>query len=775
MNRILFHHTEEDIAYLPFLKKVITAGTAQIILSHRVPVSVTEIWMAARERGITQVATTSDVLLKLLIKSARKKNSVIDYAGSIIPYKEIEFLILPPVQHLVSTGEGEFLYKRYFSKFLAPQKWLQIPQFSWELFDPSRFHYLLSEFQKAYFISCDIETGREQDRIITCVSYTAVFLHTSTNSYSCLTVCIPFTDEYNLATIKAFATTAAPKIFQNGKYDNAYLLRFGIITYNYAFDTINLFHSWYSELPKDLGFITAFMIRNWQYWKDEADTTDRMEYYRYNAKDAFTTAIDFLALLHEIPQWAWQNYLLEFPLTFPCILTELTGLKRDTPYMEDATLRFEVEQEKKLSSLRKMIDSPTYNPNSWQQTLKVFSALGSEDVKSTDDQHRDIVAHRHPLNMRLMNSLKEYKEDGKVLSTYLRDKKSKTGQQKTWFGRIFYNLNPFKTDTARLASSESQFWCGWQIQNFPRDDENFSVRKGVIADPGFFFGEADYSQNETWGTAYLSGDKNLVKTIEDRSKDFHGLNIQAFFGVPYEQVVETKWNEEEQEWVHKTLDKALRDTGKRTNHGANYNMSAPVLLSTMGIAAVLRARKLLQLPRTMSLLAVCQYLLDTFDTTYPVVRGEHYKFIRKEIATKQMLVGPDSWTRYCFGRPAQNKRDMNRYGAHRPQSLAATQLNKAYLRVFYEVALPFSKDFKLGPQIHDSILFQYRRGRIDLAYRVRDCMINPLEVTDIFGIKRWLNVPIDLKGEGENWSEMKSLSKREPNYGYEELLVTNAP
>ena len=87
------------------------------------------------------------------------------------------------------------------------------------------------------------------------------------------------------------------------------------------------------------------------------------------------------------------------------------------------------------------------------------------------------------------------------------------------------------------------------------------------------------------------------------------------------------------------------------------------------------------------------------------------------------------------------------------------ELNAAYMRVFYEIALQETRDFKLGPQIHDSILFQYKKERVDLAFKVQECMNNPLTVIDVFGKSRVMSIPTDLKGEAETWSELKTIYK----------------
>jgi len=177
----------------------------------------------------------------------------------------------------------------------------------------------------------------------------------------------------------------------------------------------------------------------------------------------------------------------------------------------------------------------------------------------------------------------------------------------------------------------------------------------------------------------------------------------------------------------------------------------------MGIENVLRARSMLRLPKNWTLLEVCRYLLAVFDKTYPIVRGPWYDKIKVDVITTHMLVGPTGWTRYCFGNPVRNKRDMNRYAAHPPQSLNAMTLNQAWLKVFYEVALPNPKDFKLCAQIHDSILFQYRVGRDDLIRSVHQCMLFDTAVVDTFGTSRILRVPVSMKAEGKTWADVKKV------------------
>lgn len=759
MENILFQCTKDDIPYLGMLKPLLS-GRAAVTVSNKTPVAMTEVWLTAKSKGATKVVTSCPTTLKLLLQDQTAK--IDDYAGSLIDWTannaakdQLEVLIVHPVEHLLSVTYGKFLYERYLSKFLKPSSWMSLPKFSWQLFEPSKTEDLLSLFATANFIAADIETGAEEERIITCISFAAVHIDAVSKSYTITTVVVPFTDLFNIAFTRSMLGLSVPKVFQNGQYDQAYLLRYGIKTTNWLFDTKNLFHSWYSELPKRLDFITSFTLRKTIYWKGMSKTNDLMIYYEYNARDSYNTALALLSMLTEVPEYAWTNYFQEFPVEFPCLMAGLRGLKINPITQARLATNVEASFNKALNSLRIMVGNKDFNPGSWQQTQKLFEALGSGDIKGTGKIPRDKVMARHPLNRRILTQIDTYRSDRKLFGSYV-------GKEIVWDGRLFYSLDPSGTDTSRLASRESQFWCGIQIQNIPRDDDEMeiNIKEMFEADSGFVMGECDYSQAETWDTAYISGDVKLLEAVNDRTKDFHGRNASEFFGIPYDKIVNSSFDEQLQEWIHSTLDKAIRNLSKRTNHGANYNMMAQMLLDTMGIQNVIKAKTLLGLPANLSLIGVTTYLLKRFDETYPVVRGDYYTDIKNKVASTGMLVSAIGTTRKCFGNPSKSKLWMNAYAAHPSQHLNAVCLNRSYRRVFHEIALDEPDDFKLGPQIHDSILFQYRIGRTDLAFRVKNAMEFQLPVRDIFGITRTLSIPVDLKGEGTNWSNLIPL--REP-------------
>lgn len=754
MTRLLYLGTAQDKSYLTDLKSCVHGANVTVSLKG---MSLVHAELLCKSKGIEAIFTNDVEILKLLLNwtDKRKDPSLDNYAGSLFKHNGVEYLIINPLQHLVSVPYGQFILKRHISKLACRSDWMPGTEFNWCILDGSNVESVFARYLSAYAIACDIET-LPSPLAIRCIGYTAVFLDPvkGITTHSCV---LPLTSEWALAWMRKFNwELTAPKIFQNGKYDNAYLSMFNAVPYNWLWDTAHLFHSWYSELPKDLAFLNAFFVREAMYWKDLADTQDLHEYYRYNALDTWATANVWIAQMMQMPEWARQNYLMEFPLVFPCHLSEMTGMKRDVAALESGRNKLAAEIAADESSLSTMTATPGFNSNSYIQVRKLLKCLTGTEHTESDETYLKKMALKHPLNSRLCNKILDIRGKRKLKSTYLRTDADITKENpkgyKEYRGRILYAINPHGTDTGRCASKEHHFWCGLQIQNIPTVDKDGGATKStVIADAGFRFAEVDLEQAETRDTAYASGEERLIAAVES-DRDFHSVNASAFFGVPYESIYD--------DVRKKKLDVKLRDLAKRVNHGANYLMGWSVLIDTMGEDKIWQAKRMLKLPSSYTLRHVAEYLLAQFHKTYPKLSSIYYPHVQDQVMTYKMLQGPQGWSRYCFGNPVKNKRDLNAYVAHVSQSMNAMTLNKAYMRVFYEIALhpQYKMHFKLCAQIHDSILFQFREGHEYLCEIVRDFMQIPVCVKGADGITRTFTVPAAIKagpdGKGAlRWSE----------------------
>jgi DNA polymerase I-like protein with 3'-5' exonuclease and polymerase domains len=531
-----------------------------------------------------------------------------------------------------------------------------------------------------------------------------------------------------------------PKIFQNGKYDNFYFLRFNAPVAGWYFDTLEAHHAFLAELPKNLGYIAAFYLRDIAFWKDEAQTGNLEDLYRYNAKDCWATALVFLTWLKEAPDWALINYTIKFPLVSACLATEVDGLLLD---MERLTQETEIQKQKlskNLLSLQKKLGIPSFNPSSPKQVLQLLHLLGAKDLTSSDEKNLERAADKHPINRFLVDEILAFREARKLISTYL--------EAELWNGKLFYTLNPSGTDTGRLASRESQLWCGTQLQNLPG-----YYKQCLWAEEGYFLGEGDNEKSETHCVANLSGDGNLLRVVSDQ-RDFHCTNASAFFGIPYQVVFEEALRAKETNTENQTK----RYLAKRIGHGANYNMGPAVLLATMGTKTAIEAGRLLSL-KTKKPIEICAYLLQTYEKAYPQVKGDWYESIVASVKLTRMLVSQLGWTRLCFGSPWNSKPDLNSYVAHVPSNLSVAIINEAFVEIFHKLHLRCNGDFRLKGQVHDSLLFAYKDTREDLAQEVRAIMTKPKLIKDCKGKSRWMTIPVALKGRDRRWSQLKTIPK----------------
>ena len=474
----LFLGNPDDIPFVQHLKGMFN-GLNTYVYTGKVEM-LAQLQMYCKPRNVTKVVSTNtSVLAKLLEQSGNLKSnpSLSDYQGSLFSYGELEIVFISPLSQLFTVPYGKFLAKRFISKVVAPQSWKESTPFSWTLITPTNADEVINELASAFAIATDIETTKV-NLAIRCIGYTGIFISPSgvvtTNTYV-----LPLDSGYSLAVMRQINANSVQKIFQNGKYDNSYLLRYNAPITNWQWDTANAMHCWYSELPKDLAFLNAFFLRKVVYWKDLAETTDLHEYYKYNGLDTWATANVWIQWILTAPEWAKHNYTLEFPLNFPCLLAEMTGIKRDMDRLNAMRAELDIKESALLARLQRSLGAANFNPGSPPQVKTLLKILGCADIESSNEKDLRKAMIRHPLNGHLIQQIIDIRELRKLISTYLRtDADAKQsgihageGGGKEYRGRILYALNPHATDTGRLASREHHFWIGLQIQNVPRGPE----------------------------------------------------------------------------------------------------------------------------------------------------------------------------------------------------------------------------------------------------------------------------------------------------------------
>lgn len=731
----------------------LTAGM-QVAWKQRLttPDTLAEIDAQCQRAGISGIVCSNPGYLERLLyaqsdfipPSSKRGITLDDYQGSLLRTPAgIPVVVINPLENLLTVPYATPAAKRFISKLAGSHNWFQQTRFEWSLGTADTLPALFEKAGRATLCSIDIETPDPctPDRTINCVGF--CFYYADTHTTEC--VVIPVKDEFHLAWIRKFCNLPCPKVMQNGLYDSLYLLRWRCPVHNWLHDTQHLFHSWYSEFPKRLDFISAFALREIRYWKDDGKSGNLEDYYRYNAKDCWATLNSYLALLAECPDFALRNYVKEFPLVFPAITCELEGIAVDEERFVKVKAEIEQEVNKQEADFQTMIAAPGFNVRSPPQVKNLFKVLGVGHLPDTSKPSMLKAQASSTFNNRILTEVTEIRENKKLLSTYL-------VPEKFWHGRVYYKLNPAGTDTGRLASAESSFWCGLQIQNMPRGKQ---IKQFLISDPGWLLCEIDKAQSEARCVGYLSGETALINLVES-AHDYHSWNASAFFGVPYESIYD--------EPNKKTLNKDLRDLSKRTNHGANYNMGPGVMLDTMGPKNVAKAKLMLRLKG--SLKDVCKFLLEKYEATYPKVKGIWYDSIVREITETGKLVSPLGWTRVFFGNNFSNKRNLNAAVAHPAQNLSVDIINIEFYDVwrcsiygaYYrksqgEIQYDLRGLVRLKAQIHDSIFFQYKGENTPKL--VEALMQTRVPIRGADGVTREMLIPSDISAGKSRWSELK--------------------
>ncbi|HEU5360776.1 MAG TPA: DNA polymerase I [Candidatus Deferrimicrobiaceae bacterium] len=206
------------------------------------------------------------------------------------------------------------------------------------------------------------------------------------------------------------------------------------------------------------------------------------------------------------------------------------------------------------------IAGPEFNINSPKQlSFLLFEKLGLPPVKrtktgySTDVEVLEQLKGAHEIPALVL----EYRTLAKIRSTYV---DVLPGMVDPGDGRIHTTFHQTQTATGRLSSSDPN------LQNIPvRADLGRRIRSGFVADPGWLFVGADYSQVELRLLAHLSGDAELTRRFRE-GEDIHIATACAVFGVDPSGVTPE-----------------LRRRAKVINFGILYGMSPFGLSRELGI------------------------------------------------------------------------------------------------------------------------------------------------------------------------------------------------
>jgi DNA polymerase I - 3''-5'' exonuclease and polymerase domains len=747
--------------------------------------TIGELLGQAKQQSCSAIILCNEQTLRYCVPG--DKPTVDKWRGTRLNFS-VPTIIVNKLEHIRTVPHGKWLLERDLSKLRTIFK--AATPFGFNVLEDTRqFPIALGELSRAVAISYDIETktyyndgrvingpdlgevvyntasrnrGKELadagnilgigKTIISCASWTGIFADGELRTYV-----LPLVDfgvdhwkkdaDYAKALLlfKRINALNIPKIMHNGMYDCTHSIRYHAPPMFWCYDTMAMAHAQFSELPKTLDFVASYELFDYVFWKDDAEAAaksgDVEKYWGYNAKDTWHTARIAIQQLRNHPAYALKNFASKFKTVYPSLYCNFEGVLIDNEVRAPLRAASLDQLKKAESALRIKMADPNFNPGSWQQVEKyIYNVFGAKkphlgkSKSCTDEMNLKSVMTQHPLLARICNDILKYREAQKAIGTYY--------DFLQYDGRLLYALNPFGTETERMACTSSSLWCGTQVQNIPG-----YAKKMLVADPGYELFEADNKQSEGRTTAYCSQELNLIKALENTERDFYKTLGELFFEIPYEQVTK--------DFRNKVI--------KRIVHGSNYMMGENTFINNVikevdeGLEILYKAAHVLNITITptprkgkdneMNLKQFVKMLLDSYHKPFRRIR-EWYKEIKNEVATTNKLVSPLGHVRHFFGDINANHNVLRSAVAHQPQNLSVAILNTGMLRVYNELVLPGNGNIRIKAQIHDSIFGQVRIGTRDYyAPKILACMDNPVTVHG-----RLLRIPVDIKF-GNNWAE----------------------
>ncbi len=209
----------------------------------------------------------------------------------------------------------------------------------------------------------------------------------------------------------------------------------------------------------------------------------------------------------------WKVYeKVELPIISLLIKMETRGIGIDTEYLNGIG----EEMERDVIALQALIWKEAgrqFDINSPKQLREVlFTDRGytlPEDYKtptgaySTNAAALEYLVREHE-DDKLLQSLSKYRELFKLHSTYVKGLMAKQRE-----GVIYASFKQIGTQTGRFSSASPN------LQNIPRRDDKYDIRKAFVAREGYTFVICDLSQIELRVMAYLSKDPIMMKAFQD--------------------------------------------------------------------------------------------------------------------------------------------------------------------------------------------------------------------------------------------------------------------
>lgn len=690
------------------------------------------------------------------------------------------YMAVPTLRDMRSHSRVmRFFYVRLMDRIYNPERYLVSPAFNHVHIPQGQQHQYIAKFKKLkpVYMSLDLETSRlyeifdtktNQHRrygaVITMASYTLCFYENGQWIFNTYTQ--DFASEADWELLDFVCRTPTPKTLQNGQYDFSILLRWRIPLVNYIHDTQDWMRSVTPHLKKkiqgkqakgfyNLQYIANMYLMHSLYWKDGLSTVGK-DFQLYAARDAHNTAAICLAQLARVSKETFNNFLISAAIIYPCAVMGVRGLRYDEverKRLTDKYVAVKIEADLKVQGTFGVRSTQTKKQLPYLQAMAraamVLGLDGAKEIEKADKDARRDLSLLHPVYSELLSPIDEASRASKWLTTYILKQGLSARSYNGGFAHegidpddqhFMFKLDPFSTDTRRLASAQSHLWIGSNAQNVPK-----ALRTLYVPKRGEVFGASDYEAVETYCTAFNAKCETMYRAVSG-AKYFHALNAVEFFGVKYEDIYDDA--------TKTKLDKTVINMSKRVNHGANYLMGVFVFIQTVGLEMVYDMKRILKLPDDYSVFKTVKYVLDRFDVRFPEVRGAWADEQAMEIVKTGRLHCITGYKPLFLESPLDSKSTLNTAVATESQHVGTGYISLRALMKFYKAEFEPNAKHKIALSVHDETLWTCKPEDADevseLYKACADVSISyPFKWSD--GTEAVLNVPTSDPETAKNW------------------------
>lgn len=482
--------------------------------------------------------------------------------------------------------------------------------------------------------------------------------------------------------------TSIRKVWQNAMFDIYFLFRkYGIRTRNYD-DTMIAQALSLPDFKKGLDFICSIHTRQ-PYYKDEGkkhfkrDLIAGVEFHKYSAQDARVLLEAWPSLWKDIQSVKNEEiYNKVIALTEALLYMEAKGILVNTKRLEELKIETEATIVSTVEKIKEVMGG--INTGSVKQLKEYFYEKNQEGKvrvskpyinRKTGQPRVDEDALKRIARKGLSEAslILEKRKAEKLKSTYLDVALSQDN-------RFKMSLNPVGTRQLRLSSSANIFGEGTNAQNLPS-----TMKKLLMADPGYMIFEVDKSQAENRMVAYIAPEPRMIEAFElydaGRGPDVHRMTAALIFGKDPNEISDVEGSSDIGDGHY-----SERDWGKRANHGLNYGMG-PNLFSLRYEIPINQAK----------------YIHAQYHRAYPGVQNYHRK-VRNELNASRTLTNIFGFSYRFLDR--WGKQLFKQAYSFNPQSSVAYEINYKGIVPIYQIERPSFEKVELLNQVHDSILFQ---------------------------------------------------------------------